>query len=298
MNSSESSKRRFVVDVEEYPFDSRWFDCRGSDIHFVDEGEGMPVVMCHGNPTWSFLYRNIIKELAGECRCIAYDLPGFGFSEHPDAYSYTPQEHVEGIEDFLLNHLQLDKFILVMQDWGGPIGLDIASRHPDRVTGLVISSTFAWPPTTIGKVFSALLGSRLGQYLVLQRNFFAARLVPMLLGSEVPESVLQAYVAPFPTPDSRMGTAVFPEQISGASPWLAQLENRLHTLADVPVEFVFGLKDLGTRTADRSRWLQHFPDAGVQEVPTAGHYTQEDCPEAYVEAICRILSQIDTTNRE
>ena len=284
--------RHFTVDPEEYPFASHWFQCRGSAMHYVDEGEGTPVVMCHGNPTWSFLYRKVIGELRSDCRCIAFDLPGFGFSEHPDPYGYTPREHAQRVEELLLDHLQLEDFILVMQDWGGPIGLDIATRHPDKIAGLVLSSTFAWPPTTISKVFSAVMGSRLGQYLILRHNFFAARLVPMLLGSGAPKGILKAYSDPFPTPDSRRGTAVFPEQIRGASAWLAQLEGRLPALRRVPVEFVFGLKDLATRPADREKWLHHFPDAGVQEIPSANHFTQEDCPENYVEAVRRIRARM------
>ena len=85
--------RPFQVDADAYPFQSHWFERQGSAMHYVDEGEGIPVVMCHGNPTWSYLYRNIIKALRGQCRCIAYDLPGFGMSEHPSGYAYTPQEH-------------------------------------------------------------------------------------------------------------------------------------------------------------------------------------------------------------
>ena len=296
--------RSFEVNAGEYPFESHWFE-RGDDyLHYIDEGLGegskeehaeqVPVVFCHGNPTWSFLYRNIIKKLRSECRCIAHDLPGFGFSSHPKNYDYKPQSHVEWLEAFWFEHLKLEKFILVCQDWGGPIGFDIATRHPDKITGVVASSTWAWKSATVGTIFSGLLGNPLGQKLILSKNIFAAGLVPMMMPKSMPnrEQVIESYIAPFPTPESRMGTAVFPKQINAAKPWLSEIEPRLSALSNKPMEFVFGLKDLGTLSSDINRWLSHFPDAGVQKDAKANHFTQEDCPELYVKAVRNILRSL------
>lgn len=85
--------RPFSVSKEDYPFESQWYSQDGVNMHYVDEGDGIPVVLCHGNPTWSYIYRHVIKQLSPQFRCIAYDMPGFGFSDHPPAYNYTPQEH-------------------------------------------------------------------------------------------------------------------------------------------------------------------------------------------------------------
>lgn len=285
------SQRPFDVDANEYPFQSHWFERNGCSMHYVDEGQGIPVVMYHGNPTWSYLYRHVIKMLAPQYRCIAYDLPGFGFSEHPADYSYTPQEHAEWVEALLFEHLKLDKFILVVQDWGGPIGLSIATRHPEKVIGVVISSTFIGAPNATGKIFSAVMGSRLGQYLIYRHNLFAAKLVPMLTATKLSPAALKAYADPFPTSESRKGTAVFPIQIVAATQWLEEVKNRLPTLVEKPIEFVFGLKDIGTRQADMAVWLNHFPNAGVQKIAEASHFTQEDCPENYVVAIKRIVAK-------
>ena len=261
-------------------------------MHYVDEGHGIPVVMCHGNPTWSFLYRNIIKSLAPQFRCIAYDLPGFGFSGHPQNYGYTPQEHAQWVEALLFEHLKLDRFILVVQDWGGPIGLSIATRYPDKVLGVVISSTWAWKTNMLGTVFSKLMGSRLGQYLIIQQNFFATTIVSALLGKKASPATLAAYAGPFPTPASRIGPAVFPVQILAATPWLQQIESRLRALAGKPIEFVFGMKDMLSSKTEIGRWLEYFPQAGVQRIAGANHYTQEDCPDNYVVAIKRIHAQL------
>jgi haloalkane dehalogenase len=289
-------QRPFNVDATEYPFQDRWFEHKGCSMHYVDEGQGggdnITIVMCHGNPTWSYLYRHIIKMLAPQYRCIAYDLPGFGFSDHPPGYSYKPQEHAEWVEALLFEHLKLDKFILVVQDWGGPIGLSIATRHPGNVIGVVISSTFIGAPNMVGKVFSTLMGTSLGQYLILQHNFFAKTIVSMMLGKKASAATLKAYADPFPTPASRRGAAVFPVQIVAATPWLEEVKVRLHTLAAKPVEFVFGLKDVGTRPADIANWLSIFPNAGVQKIAEANHFTQEDCPENYVVAIQRIVARL------
>jgi haloalkane dehalogenase len=284
--------RPFDVDTSEYPFQSHWFDHQGSRTHYIDEGEGPVIVMCHGNPTWSYLYRHIIKALSPRYRCIAYDLPGFGFSDHPANYGYTPQEHAQRVEALLIDHLQLDKFVLVMQDWGGPIGLSIAVNHPDRVAGMILSSTFIGAPNRVGKIFSALMGSKLGQHLIYKHNLFAARLVPIFLGKSTAPATLKAYRDPFPTEESRAGTAIFPVQIVAATPWLEEIKAQLPRLTNKPVEFIFGLKDLATRKADMDNWLGIFPWAGVQKIPDANHYTQEDCPDNYVIAVERIMKHI------
>ena len=112
-------QRPFIVDKEEYPFKSHWYERNGVSMHYVDEGEGIPIVLTHGNPDWSFLNRNIIKDMSKEARVIAYDLPGFGFSDTPADFGFTPQEHSQWIESLIFEHLKLDKFIMVVQDWGG-----------------------------------------------------------------------------------------------------------------------------------------------------------------------------------
>ena len=215
--------RKFSVDASEYPFASHWFERNGCAMHYVDEGgdaaDKIAVVMCHGNPTWSYLYRHIIKKLSPQFRCIAADYPGFGFSGHPAGYGYTPQEHVQWMEALLFEHLKLDKFIIVGQDWGGPISMSIATSRPDKILGCVISSTWAWKTNWNGKTFSALMGSGIGQHLILKRNFFATTIIATMLGKTASATTLKAYVDPFQTPESRKGPAVFPVQIVAVTPW-------------------------------------------------------------------------------
>jgi len=170
-------QRPFIVDKEEYPFKSHWYERNGVSMHYVDEGEGIPIVLTHGNPDWSFLNRNIIKKMSKEARVISYDLPGFGFSDTPENYNFTPQEHVEWISALIFEHLKLEKFIIVVQDWGGPTGLSVATSHPDNVLGVVISNTWAWPATGGLQWFSMSMRQPAMESRVINQNFFATALM-------------------------------------------------------------------------------------------------------------------------
>ena len=117
----------FVPDENVYPFESRWFDSSAGRVHYIDEGTGPPIVFCHGSPTWSFLYRKVVAGLRDRYRCIAVDYLGFGLSERPQNFGYRISEHTTILGE-LIDHLQLDGFVLMGQDWGGPIGLGTATE--------------------------------------------------------------------------------------------------------------------------------------------------------------------------
>jgi haloalkane dehalogenase len=287
--------RPFVVSASEYPFDDHWFEREGVAMHYVDEGEGTPVVMLHGNPTWSFLYRHVIKQLQGTCRRIAPDLPGFGFSDHPSGYGYTPQEHAGWVAAWI-DQLQLEPFVLVVQDWGGPIGLAIAVDQPERVAGLLLLNTWCWPPDWSLWMFSCVMGGPVGKYLHLERNFFARRMVPWGIAHKdrLTADLLGAYSGPFPTPQKRIGTYVFPRAIRKSAAWLRSIEERLPSLRDKPIEMVWAMKDPAFgKPAYLRRWQTYFPHASVDRVADAAHYLQEDCPERIAAAVKRVLKQID-----
>ena len=284
-------QRPFTIDEKEYPFRSHWFERDGVAMHFVDEGHGTPVLLLHGNPTWSFVYRHVIKGVAGQCRTIAPDYPGFGFSDHPPNYGYTPHEHAEWVND-LVNHLELEQLILVVQDWGGPIGLSVAVERPGDVAGIVLCNTWCWPPMVNGLIFSLIMGGPVGRYLHLRHNFFAKVMVPSGISRRKVKTkeVLRAYTAPFPTHKARMGTYVFPRQIRLAAPWLKTVEERLHRLRNKPVEMVWAMKDPAFgKESYIKRWQEHFSDAPIDRIEDASHYLQEDRPERIVAAVERLL---------
>jgi haloalkane dehalogenase len=125
----------------DYPFTSRYFDAPAGRMHYLDEGSGDPILFVHGNPVWSFVYRHLIKSLCGSYRCIAPDHLGFGLSDKPAHWSYLPEEHAKNLE-LLLESLNLERITLVINDWGGPIGISYAIRHPERVRNLVITNSW------------------------------------------------------------------------------------------------------------------------------------------------------------
>jgi haloalkane dehalogenase len=281
----------FTPSPAHYPFDSRWFESPVGPVHYLDEGQGRPLLLLHGNPEWGFVYRKLVLGLRDRFRCIAPDYPGFGLSAHPaSSYGYTPAEHAE-VVGALVDQLDLQDAVVMGQDWGGPIGMDVASRRPERISGLVMGNTWYWPADTLMlRSFSLIMGSPPLQWLIRQRNFFVAPLMKRLLRTELSSEEFEHYVRVVPTPASREGIAVFPRQIRLAGPWLAELQRRVDsTLTDRPIVLPWGLRDpaFGSE-ANLARWQAAFPKAEVVRLEQAGHYIQEDAPQSIIEAIVRV----------
>jgi haloalkane dehalogenase len=288
-------ERPFEVDLIEYPFTDRWLPYRDGYIHYLDEGQGPTVLLLHGNPTWSYLYRNVIKELRGEYRLIAPDYPGFGMSKAPTGYRFTPQEQSEAVLD-LIRRLDLKDFVLVVQDWGGPIGLNYAVRHRKNLRGIVVMNTWAWPAKIFSmKIFSLAMGGwPLGYWLQTRRNFFAKVIVPhgIYHTEKVTDSLRKAYTDPFPTPKSRIPTWVFPGQIRRARPWLANIESKLPNLSDLPAQILWGTKDsAGFPLEQMAKWQRYLPMNETEILDDASHYVQEDRPDRVAASIRRVLKR-------
>jgi haloalkane dehalogenase len=277
----------FTPDPQLYPFESRWHESDVGRVHYVDEGSGTPILMCHGNPTWSFLYRNIISGLRDRFRCVAVDYPGFGLSDRPDDYGYTPAAHAHVVGD-LVDELGLDGFILMGQDWGGPIGISVATERAERVAGLAILNTWYWPIDTLGgKIFSRLMSSGPMQRRILEKNFFVERLIPAGTTRNLSQAEMDHYRGVQPSPEARKGVAVFPRQIIGAGPWLKGLaESAPGKLAGKPATLVWGMKDRAFGSKHfTERWQEDFPNADLRTLPDANHFIQEDAPEEIVSAV-------------
>ncbi len=292
-------KRPFEVDSVEYPFEDHWLPYRDGYIHYIDEGQGPTVLLLHGNPTWSYLYRNVMKELRSDCRLLALDYPGFGMSKAPSHYGFTPQEQADAVVDFI-GRLNLKQVVLVVQDWGGPIGLHYAVRHRENLRGIVVMNTWAWPATVLPmKLFSLIMGGwPLGYWLQTQRNFFATILVQhgIYHAEQVTESVRKAYTAPFPTPESRTPTWIFPGQIRKARSWLAEIEAKLPMLSDVPTHILWGTKDSGAFPLEEmEKWQRYLTMNETEPLDDASHYVQEDRPDRVVASIRRVLERTSQT---
>jgi haloalkane dehalogenase len=269
-----------------YPFDDHYADVDGATMHYVDEGGGPPLLLLHGNPTWSFLYRDVIKGVSDRYRCIAPDHPGFGLSRAPAGYGFTPAEHASVLER-LVEQLDLNNVTMMVQDWGGPIGFAVATRHPQRFSAFVIGNTWSWPKADPGtQIFSRLLGSPVGGYLIKQRNVFVEKIVPAnVKRRKLPSEVMDAYRGPFPTPASRTPLHVFPRQILASRPFLAEIERDLPKLSDRPALILWPTKDIAFREPERKRWEEIFPNHRTVILQGAGHYIQEDAADEIVSAI-------------
>ena len=271
---------------ELYPFEDRYADVAGARVHYVDEGDGPPLLLLHGNPTWSFLYRELILGLRDSYRCIAVDHPGFGLSAPPPGYRFTAVEHAAVLEELILG-LDLTDVTMMVQDWGGPIGFAVAVRHPERFSAFVIGNTWAWPksdPAT--QLFSRMLGGPVGRRLIANRNLFVEQILPRgVRRIALPEVVMDAYRGPFPTPASRRPTAVFPREILAARPFLAEVAGGLARLGDRPALIVWPTRDPAFREPERRRWEQLFPDHRTVVLEGAGHYIQEDAAPEIVASI-------------
>ncbi|MEM9464468.1 MAG: alpha/beta fold hydrolase [Actinomycetota bacterium] len=280
----------FTPDPELYPFESRWFESSVGPAHYLDEGAGRPLLLMHGNPDWSFLYRKMIPLLTPHFRTIAIDYPGFGLSPHPADYDYLPSSHARVVAE-LVEHLDLQDTVLVGQDWGGPIGMDVATRMPERFSGLVAGNTMLWSsrPFFLQRNFSRVMGTGLMQRALMKRHLFAKRLMPSLLQVDVTDDEMRHYLDVAPTPESRRGHAVFPKAILGEDEWLVALERRMHTaVGHLPMLRITGMKDAALASkAYMRKWDEMWPDAVTLDLPDAGHYWQEDAPAAAADAIIR-----------
>jgi haloalkane dehalogenase len=275
------------VPDELYPFESKFAEIGGARVHYVDEGSGPPLLLLHGNPTWSFLYRDIIKGLRDRFRCIAPDYPGFGLSAAPAGYGFTPVEHARIVEELVVEELDLSGITMMVQDWGGPIGFSVATRNPDRFAAFVIGNTWAWPKSDRGtQVFSRFMGGRVGGYLILHRNVFVERIIPGgVKRKKLSTEVMNAYRGPFAAVESRKPVHVFPREILASRPFLAEVERGLPALSDRPALIVWGDKDVAFREPELRRWEQVFPNHHTVRLEGAAHYIQEEAGDEIAAAI-------------
>lgn len=289
-----------------YPFAPNFIETPMGAMHFVDEGQGDPVLCLHGNPTWSFLYREFIRELSGSNRVVAPDHIGFGLSDKPeDEVEYTIERHVENLERLVLQ-LDLTNITLVVQDWGGPIGFAVAARHPVRFRALVLLNTFGFYPLHPSqnpdglKLPPPLLLMRSkfpGTWLVRNRGMFDGMVMKMATAnSKRLKAVHRAYRGVFGGPTGRGGVMAFPRLIPTHSshPVAKLLTNETAPFLDQfagPVQIYWGMKDPLFPTLALDAWKMRVPHDEVTELPKAKHYVQEDAADIVIPGIKRLWDE-------
>jgi haloalkane dehalogenase len=272
-----------------YDFEPRYLEQGALRMHYLDEGEGDPLLLLHGEPTWSFLYRKMIETLARGARCVAPDYFGFGRSDKPtDPEWYSYDRHAASIAR-LVEALDLQRITLVLQDWGGPIGFRLAVEHPERVERLVVLNTGigARAPGEAWLRFQALM-RRVGTDIV------AGQLVRLSLVQPTSDEVIAGYDAPFPVPESRVGIVRFPEIVPTSADHpsasaMLRVREQLREL-DRPALVLFSDSDpiFSRRAAELMAEL--LPRAELDPpLAGAGHFLQEDRGEAVADRIAAWL---------
>lgn len=283
----------YWLNRQEYPFNTHWMNLPTGKMHYVNEGQGEVLVMVHGNPEWSFSYRKIIKGLCTQFRCVAPDHIGFGLSDKPAAWSYLPQDHAQNFELFI-TALGLKDITLIVNDWGGPIGLSYAIRHPDNVKRLVIMNTWMWSveKDLYYQAFSGFMGSALGRWLIKHYNFFLNVIVRAVIGEKqkFPREIFDHYRKPIEKPEDRKGNWTLPGQIIGSSKWLQSLWEKRDLIKDKPSLVFWGMKDLAFRKKELKEWAHLLTDKIVVCLDEAGHFPHEEEAERLIEEVRKWIS--------
>jgi haloalkane dehalogenase len=294
-----------AIDRALYPFTGHHFDVGGGTrLHYLDEGRGPPVVMLHGNPTWSFYYRNLVLALRDRYRCVVPDHVGCGLSDKPpdSRYPYSLERRVADLTA-LLDHLRLDRDVtLVLHDWGGMIGAAWATRFPERVKRLVVLNTAAFHlPKSKRLPLSLWVGrnTAAGALLIRGANLFCRAAARWCVTRRpLPPDVRRMYLTPYDSWANRVAVLRFVQTIplrpaDAGYDIVSATERRLHLLRGRPVLVCWGMRDFVFDEHFLRMWEQHFPAAEVHRYADAGHYVLEDAGEEVTAHVGEFLKRTD-----
>ncbi len=282
---------------ELYPFQSHFLGGGNQRIHYLDEGEGPPVVMVHGNPTWSFLYRDLITDLSRDHRCIAIDHLGCGLSDKPTDAVYGLDLHCANLAR-LIDHLELEEFDLVVHDWGGPIGLGAVRRVSATLNRAVIMNTAAFRSPWFPWSIRACRIPGLGSFLIRGLNAFShAALSKAVNRRSLNPGVREGYLFPYGNWDDRVAVHAFVQDIPTRESHpsyqlLTEIEQGLGDLDPARVLLAWGGADFCFHTGFLEQWRSILPGVGVHLVPDAGHYLLEDAGEEITPVIREFLESV------
>lgn len=285
------------LNTELYPFQHHYISLSSGQMHYVDEGQGEVMLFVHGTPTWSFLYRDLIKHLSKNYRCIAIDHLGFGLSDKPQNFAGRPQDHAQNLSDFI-QQLDLQNITLVVHDFGGPIGLGAALDQADRIKQVVLFNTWLWETASnpAVKKIDKIARSWIGRLLYLTFNFSPKVLLKKGFADKkrLTKEVHQHYIHPFPTKASRQSLLRLAESLRGSSAWYQTQWERLESLTDKPWLILWGNKDEFITTEYLKSWTDRLPQADVKTW-NCGHFVPEERTNETIVALESFLVQEETS---
>lgn len=283
----------------EFDFESRFLPLGSVRMHYVDPSReaGDPILMVHGNPTWSFFYRRPLRDLQDRHRTIAVDHVGCGLSDKPVDYPYCLATHIDNLCR-MIDELDLENTTLMAHDWGGAIGLGALLRRRERFKRIILMNTGAFPPPYIPLRIRACRWPVLGKLGVQGLNLFARAATRMATTQPggLPSEIADGFLAPYDRWAHRTAIYQFVKDIPASkrhSTWslLNQIEEELPSLADWPIQLIWGMKDWCFRPECLERFAHHWPHACVHKISTAGHYVMEDAPDEVGDVIRRFLQE-------
>lgn len=269
-----------MLKSSEYPFTPQKISINGNKLSYLDEGQGKTIVMLHGNPTWSFYYRNLVNHLQSNYRVIVPDHMGCGLSDKPQNYPYLLQNHIDNVER-LLADLKINRYSLVVHDWGGAIGMGVAALDPTRLETLVVLNTAAFRSRRIPLRINICRIPYLGDIIIRGFNGFAKGAITMAVTKKMTPETARAFIAPYNSWKNRIALLRFVQDIPLSpkdSSWetLVAIENSLEKFKNTPMMVLWGGKDFCFNRHFYDEWLQRFPAAEKHFFPDAGHYVLED----------------------
>jgi len=281
----------------DYPFSTRRFQLAdGHSISYLDQGTGPVIVMVHGNPTWSYYYRNLVRRLQSHFRLIVPDHLGCGFSDKPQDYPYTLANHIDNL-DQLLAHLGIEGHALVIHDWGGAIGMGYAVRHPRRIKGIMVLNTAAFISDRIPLRIRICRWPFIGAFLVRGLNVFAWGATKMAVKNKMDSDIARDYLAPYDNWANRVAVHRFVRDIpltSSHISWdvLAEIDHKISCFSQTPMMIAWGGGDFCFNDHFFKQWRRRFPRADYHYLENAGHYILEDGAELVEQLAADFFSKI------
>jgi pimeloyl-ACP methyl ester carboxylesterase len=281
------------VDTTQYPYATRSFEHADGRLHYVDEGNGSPLLFIHGTPSWSFEWRAAIDHYRARYRCVAIDHLGFGLSDKPHDGAYQPKDHTRRLHDFIRT-LDLRDITLVVHDFGGPIALPLIVREASRFRRVALVNTWAWSmdDNAKGRSLMRFIRSPLGRFLYLSCNASPRWLLPACFAqrAKLTPSIHRQYLSPFPNRASRMSLWTLGANLVDSTAFAPDFTAVVPALRALPTALIWGKRDTVIDQTVLAHWRDLLPETPISELEHSGHFPQEETPGEFIRALDAFLS--------